>query len=402
MRRGSPSGGLSAMPLLLCLGLITACEGPGDSEISSNRRTIALSESPIVTIGGIDDRPDYLVHQLVDALRLSDGRIVIAQRSTSDVRYYSSSGEHLRTSGQEGDGPGEFRRILAMIRAPGDTIVVLSASPGITWLSPTGDYVRSSRVVPWGRDRHPCRIAGSDWLGFEDASWVTVFDDNLGIGGCPPLESGVRRVSGLVERMDLGAEVFDTLGVFPSTERNGASFRVFGRNLVVAAGPTALLAADSGGDSIVVVDMGGAVVRAMPIPFAARPVPESAKGVKERPPVNVPPGVPKPPGIDAPYEYPESYPRLARLLWDRSGYVWVMKYPELAEPLASYRLSLVHAFLVPEGGAEWAVLDEHGSVVAQVTTPRGFFPLEVGESYVLGVSMDDYDVQAVQVYELRR
>jgi len=402
MKHGLRSRGLSAIPLLLCLVAVNACDGPRDSDGPGVGRTVTLSESPTVSIGGTDDRPEYLVHELVDALRLSDGRIVVAQGSTSDVRYYSPSGEHLRTSGRLGDGPGEFRRIQAIARTPGDTIVVLSSSPGITWLSPSGDYVRSSRVEPWGRDRHPCRTPGSEYFVFEDVSWARVLDDNLGIGGCPSLEAGVQRVSGLVERRDFEAESVDTLGLFPSTERNGASFRVFGLGLVVGTGPTALLVADSGGDRIIVLDIGGAIARAMPMPFTARRVPESAKCVRERPPVNVPPGVPKPPGIDAPYEYPETYPRLARLLWDEAGYVWAMKYPDLAEPVASYRLSLVQAFLVPEGGAEWAVLDEDGSVAAHVSTPDGFFPLEVGESYVLGVSKDEYDVQAVQIYELVR
>ena len=40
--------------------------------------------------------------------------------------------------------------------------------------------------------------------------------------------------------------------------------------------------------------------------------------------------------------------------------------------------------------------------MAEVHTPPGLFLFEVGLDYILGVSIDDYDVQTVKLYSLRR
>ena len=106
--------------------------------------------------------------------------------------------------------------------------------------------------------------------------------------------------------------------------------------------------------------------------------------------------------IRNPYLYPEHYPLFGRLLADEAGYLWVMAYPVLLEPISSWRLERVYAFLVEEGGARWRVLGPAGRVVTELRTPPGLFPLEIGEDYVLGVSMDELDVQAVQLHRLVR
>ena len=161
-----------------------------------------VSDAPLASIGGADERPDYLVYGAVAATRLSDGRIVVAAQGPSQVKYFSADGIHLRTVGGEGDGPGEFRAIFEAARLTGDTLVVLSRAPGLTWLSPEGDYIRSQRVVIWPRVRHACRLGHSRWDALPDGRWVTVFEDNPGQPGCAPALVGLQRHSGLIELQD--------------------------------------------------------------------------------------------------------------------------------------------------------------------------------------------------------
>ena len=106
--------------------------------------------------------------------------------------------------------------------------------------------------------------------------------------------------------------------------------------------------------------------------------------------------------IGSAYMYPDEYPLFARLLVSRAGNLWVMAYPAIEEPISSWRLASTYAFLVEDGGARWRVLSPRGEVLAEVRTPHGFFPLEVGDDYILGVSKDELDVETVSVYSLAR
>jgi len=49
--------------------------------------------------------------------------------------------------------------------------------------------------------------------------------------------------------------------------------------------------------------------------------------------------------IGNPYLYPEHYPLFGRLLADEAGFLWVMAYPVLREPISSWRLEI--EFLLP-------------------------------------------------------
>lgn len=133
-RRHSPLG---ALLLLACTGACDTAPHP-----DSVPRTGAVVESevprwdaasawqldtvPEVTIGEPDGAAEYALSNVIGGARLSDGRTVIANRGTHDLRYYDAHGKHLSTAGREGDGPGEFRFIDAIGRA-GDTILVWDA-----------------------------------------------------------------------------------------------------------------------------------------------------------------------------------------------------------------------------------------------------------------------------------
>lgn len=85
-----------------------------------------LDTVPEVAIGEPDGASEYALANVVGGVRLSDGRIVVANRGTHDLRYYDAHGKHLRTAGREGNGPGEFRFIDAVGRAA-DTLLVWDA-----------------------------------------------------------------------------------------------------------------------------------------------------------------------------------------------------------------------------------------------------------------------------------
>jgi hypothetical protein len=209
-------------------------------------------------------------------------------------------------------------------------------------------------------------------------------------------------MSALIERQDHVDGRFDTIAIMPGTERNSAVWRVYGRDLVVALGTDRVFAADTGADSILVLGLGGDTLDLIPVPFEPVEIPGDAKTVKTRPPVELPAGVVPPIPLDPPFDYPDLYPRLGRMVVDEGGSLWVMAYPEVIEPTSSWHYASTFAFKVEDGGARWRVLDPNGEVIAEVRTPDGFYALEIGEDYVLGLSKDEYDVEAVEIYSLTR
>jgi hypothetical protein len=387
------------LPLVFAVASL-ACDEARPDRLPFDDEGWTVSARPTVTIGGSDEREGYLLQQVVGATRLSDGRIVIADVGSSDLLFYDSAGAHLKTVGGAGEGPGELRRIMQLLRLPGDTLLVLSFRPGLTWFSSEGELVRSERVSWPEVFSLPCRVAETNWLALPDGSLLTVLEDNLGSAPCPPPPDPPWRSTGLVARSTALDGSFDTLGVFPATEWSFPDYRAFGRSLVLGFGDDRIFVGDTGAEEIPALDLQGDTLSAYPTPWEAVPIPPEAKRERLRRFVRSDGTV----ETGDPYLYPERYPRFGRLLADEVGYLWVMAYPELLEPIPAPMLALTSAsaLVVEEGGARWRVLDPSGRIVTEVRTPRGLFPLEIGEGHVLGVSKNEYDVHAVQLHTLVR
>lgn len=382
----------------ICCGLwiLAACGEVDGTAEGGALQTWSLSVEPVLSIGGYGDRDEYLLYGVAGATRLSDGTVVIANRGSSQLKYYGADGTHLRTVGGEGQGPGELERILQLIPTTGDTVMVLSIRPGLTWFTPTGELVRSERIVLWNVGGVECRLGEGNWYALADGSIVTILEDNFYGPECPPEPPSPWRQSGLIGRMDTETEQFDTLAIMPATERNSPNYRVYGKSLVLGFGEDRIYAGDTGSEVILALSLDGDTLASMPTPFEATPIPETAKTEEIR-------QFSRPDGtidIGNPYLYPETYPRFGRLLVARTGELWVMAYPEVQRPLTSWRLAHTYAFFADEKGALWRVMSPSGDPVAELRTPPGFFPLEVGEDYILGVSKDELDVETVALYDL--
>ena len=92
---------------LALLGSVLGATSCGDDTGSGSQDTLeswSLSEEPSVVIGGADEREDYLLHQVAGAARLADGRIVIANGGSLELKYYDPEGKHLFDAGGAGRG----------------------------------------------------------------------------------------------------------------------------------------------------------------------------------------------------------------------------------------------------------------------------------------------------------
>lgn len=86
--------------------------------------TWTLSERPLLSIGDQEGADEYLFSRIVDAVRLTDGRIAVADRQTQDVRVFRPEGTLDWRRGRRGDGPGEFRAIQMIGALGGGRVAV--------------------------------------------------------------------------------------------------------------------------------------------------------------------------------------------------------------------------------------------------------------------------------------
>lgn len=370
--------------------------------------TWTVPSEPRFSIGGADERDGYRLAQVNGAALLSDGRLVVADGRTAEVRYYSPEGEHVRSSPPEwgaavvasthGGAPEAVWRLDGIVALPGDTVLASYVSDRHAWWGPDGSLARSVRVAP-GTSRPDllCRGSGNAWHALADGSLLRVHGESPSYARCSPPRAALWRESVLLSRTDLATARFDTLGIVPGSEWHTPFERVFGATLQFTWDSSSVFVSDTGSPEIVRLSFEGDTLAVWSTPFELEPVPAEARqreyrefdrgGARER---------------SNAYLYPDHYPRLGRLLMGRTGELWVMAYPRSLEPVRSRRLSYRPEPTIEPGGARWRVLDASGEPIAEVRTPDGVFPLEVGHDHLIGLLRDDSGRETVAVYDLVR
>jgi hypothetical protein len=86
-----------------------------------------LSPEPVLQIGVVDGEEAYQFSSIAFAGRLSDGRMVVVDRRSFQIRFFDRAGKHTSTIGRRGAGPGEFRGFADVILT-GDSLLVYDAN----------------------------------------------------------------------------------------------------------------------------------------------------------------------------------------------------------------------------------------------------------------------------------
>ncbi len=147
------------------IGLIatTACSATGRELAPASEWEV--SAAPGVTIGVVEGNAPYELHRVTAAVRTRDGRIIVANSGTSELRVFDSAGIFLTAIGREGSGPGEFRDAITLFTHAGDSLVAYDRGTGrFSLFSPDGPFIRQlqidGRAFPW-----------DDWL--HAGAWVS-------------------------------------------------------------------------------------------------------------------------------------------------------------------------------------------------------------------------------------
>ena len=128
---------------------ITIVESP-DLDVAS-LPLWTMSVAPTVEIGGNSGDSGHQLNQVVNVARLGDGRIVLGDGGSREVRFFDPDGGHSLSVGGPGEGPGEFARFLMGIeRLPGDTVVASDWPFGtLTRFAPNGELIGTETIGPY-------------------------------------------------------------------------------------------------------------------------------------------------------------------------------------------------------------------------------------------------------------
>ena len=343
-----------------------------------------LRAEPEVDIGEFEGAEEYQLFQVSTALRLPDGRIVVGNGGTKQLRFYDAAGRFLKSTGREGEGPGEFGAI-GMIGVARDSLYVFDWQLArASVFDFEGGFARSYPVQVSGiAFPNPVGVLG-------DGGWVLL----SGFAFSPQDVAAVVRDTSLVVHLWSDGTAADTLGRFATVEffvwgdgnLTTAASRAFGRALGYAVGERRVYLGDTQRYEITTYSPDGtpeAVLRRAvpPRPVTSRDI-EAYKEVDRRREVR-PQFRQQMERLLAEMPYPDEMPAFGGLQVDGLGNLWVS---EFQAPGAD--------------SGHWTVYDQGGRPMALGVLPADLEVTQIGADFVCGRWQDDLGVEHVRVYRL--
>lgn len=345
-----------------------------------------VSEEPLLSIGESSGDPAAELFRVEDALRLDDGRILVANGGTSEVRVFDRSGVHLATWGGEGEGPGEFTGLTDLSPWPGDSVMAWDFSQNrLTVFDLSGKVVRTQRLTQ-GEALGAGRFEGL----LPDRSLVTAsllrFDPGESTSGL------VRRSREFV-RVDRDGVRMNSLGRHQDEEYYvradvGAILRhPFRRSVHSVVWDRLIVISPSDDYEIRAYEPSGALNLIVRRDHANRAVTQADVDawVAERLAAADPEARPTMERVMAGLPPVESFPAFSELIVDDAGDLWVREYKRPGDERSV-----------------WTVFASDGRMRGLVETPTGLTVYRIGTDFLLGRSVDDLGVERVRLWGLVR
>ena len=162
-----------------CLLALALC-APGMPTGLTAQAVWEIRSTGDVTIGDLDGPPETRFDRVRSVHVVADGKILVADRGSNEVRVFQSDGRHGFSTGREGEGPGEFIALEHATPYRGDSLAAFDfRTQRITIFDRDGELGRThpfgmppgidARAVPWGST--------------EDGGWVVAWNAAAGQPG---------------------------------------------------------------------------------------------------------------------------------------------------------------------------------------------------------------------------
>jgi len=349
-----------------------------------------------MVVGAENDPETLPLYRVSTALLLPDARVVVVNAGTNELFFFGRGGEHLRTVGREGQGPGEFTWPRWADTLPDGRIVVWDGPAFRTHVfSPTGEFIRTTRL------EHSVPAALRTVAEFPGVPHVVGLfgDGSLLIKPSYPTSYVTSRVDGnhllpsaLIRYSASGtpiARVTIAAGDEHAVFRGSSMPLPFGRRALVAAnGDRVFVGSGVNEYRVDVFDANGQHLRAMTRPadlhevdpadvrlltarFLSRVVERNRAAAAEE--------------LEA-LELPKHFPVYDALLADAEGNLWVRDFdwPRDDEPQL------------------WTVFSPQGAWLGSVVTPGGLNLTDISADHIVGVVSDDLGVETVRVHRISK
>jgi hypothetical protein len=348
---------------------------------------------PTLQIGGGVTDTNALVGPVAGAFRLSDGRVVVADRGAHALRWFSSDGTPMLAVGRDGEGPGEFRFIDGLLEI-GDSIAVFD--PQLHRLSIFGPDGKFARLITLaGKDGAPLGLRPLGRI--STGGWIAVATTEHMTGEV----SGPRRDSTWIWMIGQDGQA-DTLiaslagddVLIASNDRFlGVLKAPFGRRTTVRAHDGALWVGTADEYRIDALDLQGRLITSIR---------------RDQRPAFLEPGHAKA-AVDSLRPGRQSGPMAEMISRAYDEALSKLTLPEFEPPYATFRIADDSTIWVERFASEnstaatrWDVFQPDGQWQGTITLPPGFTPTQIARNEILGIWKDPDGVDHVVAYPLER
>lgn len=364
--------------ILAAIALLAAC-AETDREAQA-RNAIRVDTVPKISIPGVV--PNTPIDRVTGLAILSDGSVIVGDDGTRRLYNFTKNGQLRWSTGREGEGPNEFRRISAVFVTSHDSILVVDTWPSTYRLSVFSEAGNLVRTEP---------------LNSEASTPVALLSDSELLYNRSALAG--RRAEGLLRYQAIWSAVDlagDSVRPLLTTEGKDTYFLRAGGMVIQIDPPFAraprAVPVDGGfylsaGTEARIdrYDLQGNLLSTIQLPTLERAVtkedvqdfrdwflnryPEDARAEWRR----------RIEDLSA----PEQWPPIGDLLVDDSGRLWIQAYqPPWVSELT------------------WRVYTPDGAFIDEVSGPTDFSPHLIVRGWIYGVWKDSLDVQSIRAYEI--
>ena len=390
---------------LICVVTLSACGGANSDTHATTRDSAGvviveswqpqwhpgegwrLSANPILQIGSADGPPELQFHRVEGAVVLADGRFVVADAGSGEIRFYDEAGRFLSSTGGLGDAPGEYRQMTGLGTGPGDSLWVFDF--GLRRFTVLTDQGEPVRTVSVGGTLSSVGAVGRmpDGSFVLKESWSSHTHGNA--------QPGLVRDPVAVATLGADGGGLDTITtvagreVFLSSEDGRAvmSAPLFARTSSAAMSDEAVYVGDQAAFEVLGYSPDGTLRQIIRVPDAnleltAGAVQQLKDEILAREPER------RRAMMRTHLEemaLPPMRPAYGSLIIDAGGNLWAGEY-------ARY----------PAVPRKWTVFAGTGELLGEVTVPDLFKVLQIGADWILGVGRDELDVEYVRMYQIDR